>query len=306
MITVVGEALVDLTPVDCGGEPGFVPRPGGSPFNVAVGAARLGAPTGFVGRVSTDAFGAQLVGRLTGEEVGTSRVVRTDDPTTLAVVQLDAEGRATYGFYREGTSAFGLDAASVERIPEDTTVVHVSCGAVSLEDEPAGAALRAALTPRAGRITSFDPNVRPAFIADRDRYVDVVERTVAGCSLVKVSDEDLGWLYPGEPAEAVAGRWRGSGPGLVVVTRGDRGAVALGVARVDVAGWDVDVVDTVGAGDSFTAALLTWLHERGVTDVEALSALDDGALTKALRFSVAAAAMTCTRRGAEPPRRGEL
>lgn len=306
MITVVGEALIDLTPAVCGEEPGFVPRPGGSPFNVAVGTARLEVPTAFVGRVSTDAFGARLLDRLAAEAVDTSKAPRTDEPTTLAVVQLDEEGRATYGFYLEGTSAFGLSPDVAGALPAGTAIVHASCGAVSLQDDPAGAALRTALGPRDDVLTSFDPNVRPQFIPDRGPYVTLLEETVSGCDLVKVSDEDLAWLYPGEDPEAVAGRWREAGPAAVIVTRGERGAVALGSSRAEVAGREVAVVDTVGAGDSFTAAMLTWLHDHDVVDGGALGALGTRDLEEMLTFSVGAAAVTCTRRGADPPRRADL
>lgn len=305
MITVVGEALVDLTPGTCDGEPGFVPRPGGSPFNVAVGAARLGAPTAFVGALSHDAFGRRLAERLRDEGVDTTGAPRTDAPTTLAVVHLDDVGRASYDFYLEGTGAFGFDADPVPA-PAGTSVVHVSCGAVTLDRDPAGGTLRRALRGVGGALASFDPNIRPGFVADRDAYVRLLEETVAGCDLVKVSDEDLDWCYPDEPPDAVARRWLDLGPTLVVVTGGPVGAVAFGADRVEVPAPLVDVVDTVGAGDSFTAALLVWLHEQGATDRATVGALDRGALSEALSVAVRAAAVTCTRRGADPPRRSEL
>ena len=306
MITVVGEALVDLTPATCDGEPGLVPRPGGAPFNVAVGTARLGAPTAFVGALSTDGFGRGLAARLHEEGVDTAAAPETGAPTTLAVVQLDDAGRATYDFYLEGTAAYGL-APSAVAVPDTTTIVHVSCGAVTLAQEPAGRALQAALRGRDGALTSFDPNVRPGFVPDRDAYVTLLEDAVASCDVVKVSDEDLGWCYPDDDVDEVAQRWRASGPALVVVTGGPVGAGAYGPEeRVQVLAPAVEVVDTVGAGDSFTAALLVWLHERGATSPGDVGALDGGALTEALRFAAAAAAVTCTRRGADPPRRDEL
>lgn len=304
MITVVGEALIDLTPPD-GDGPGLVPVPGGSPFNVAVGTARLGVPTAFVGALSGDTFGQRLSERLAEEGVDVSAAPRVDLPTTLAVVHLDRQGRATYGFYLEGTTAAALRPGSIE-LPADTAIVHVSCGAVTLDHEPAGQALRAALTRPDAALSSFDPNVRPAFVHDHDGYVRLLEETVAACDLVKVSDEDLGWCYPDEPVEDVARRWRESGPALVVVTGGPVGAVAYGTDRAVVSAPMVEVADTVGAGDSFSAALLAWLHRRGATDRGALGSLDRTALTEALLFAVRAAAVTCTRRGADPPRSSEL
>lgn len=304
MITVVGEALVDLTPADAESS-ALVPVPGGSPFNVAIGVARLGVPAGFVGALGGDAFGERLVRRLAEEGVDTSAAVRSDAPTTLAVVHLDRHGRATYDFYLDGTAAMGLIPQAVA-LPRGTSIVHVGCGAVTLAHEPAGAALRTALSGTDGALRSFDPNVRPAFVDDRDAYVRMLEDAVAACDLVKVSDEDLDWCYPDEPVDAVARRWRDRGPALVVVTGGPVGAVAHGTERAEVAAPLVDVVDTVGAGDSFSAALLAWLHQRGATDRAAVAALDRTALTEGLRFAVRAAAVTCTRRGADPPRTAEL
>lgn len=304
MITVVGEALIDLTPVDRD-EQELVPVPGGSPYNVAIASARLGVPTAFLGALSNDAFGQRLARRLTEEGVDTDAAPRSEAPTTLAVVHLDPQGRATYDFYLDSTAAVGLTAEQVD-LPEDTGIVHVSCGAVTLAHEPAGQALRSALTRADGALRSFDPNVRPAFVHDHDDYVRLVEETVATCDLVKVSDEDLGWCYPDEPVEGVARRWRESGPALIVVTGGPVGAVAYGSDRAEVPAPLVDVVDTIGAGDSFAAALLAWLDRRGAADRGAIAALDRAALTEALRFAVRAAAVTCTRRGADPPRSSDL
>lgn len=307
-VVVVGEALVDLVPATCDDEPGLVPRAGGSPFNVAVAAARLGAPTTFVGRVSTDAFGALLAGTLEAEGVATDRLIRTDDPTTLAVVSLDDGGGATYGFYLTGTSAFGLTAEAV-RLPDDAAIVHVSCGAVLLDTEPAGHALRAAID-RATALTSFDPNVRPQFVDDLVAYARTVDTTAAACDLVKVSDDDLRTLHPQRDPLDVARAWADAGPRLVVVTRGPGGAVAVGAGldrEVRVAGRDRGpIADTVGAGDSFSGALVTWLHQHGVGDADALGALDADAVADALGFAADVAAVTVTRVGADPPRRGEL
>lgn len=304
MITVIGEALIDLTAVSSDG-PELVPVPGGSPYNVAIGSARLGAPTAFLGALSDDAFGDRLARGLGEEGVNIDAAPRSGAPTTLALVHLDRQGRASYDFYLEGTAAVGLTPEAIE-LPAGTTIVHVSCGAVTLAHEPAGRALRAALARADGALRSFDPNVRPAFVPDRDGYVQLLEETVASCDLVKVSDEDLGWCYPDEPVEDVARRWRESGAALVVVTGGPIGAVAYGTDRAEVPAPLVDVIDTVGAGDSFTAALLAWLHRRGATDRGAVASLDRTALTEALRFAVRAAAVTCTRHGADPPRASDL
>jgi fructokinase len=303
-IVVVGEALVDLAPRN-----GLlVPLPGGSPYNVAVGLGRLGTSTAFLGRRSTDGFGRLLTARLEEAGVALDPTSLTDAPTTLAVVHLDEEARASYGFYLSGTSAAGLRA---EQLPDlaDATAVHLSLGAVTLDTEPAGAAFVALVAREAGRRTvTLDPNVRPSVIADLAGYAERLEATVARCDLVKVSDEDLALLHPEEPAVDVARRWAGSGPAAVVVTRGPHGALGLTAAgaEVDVPGEEVEVVDTVGAGDAFSSGLLDALDRQGDLERDRLRRLGSDGLRSAVEAAVHVAAVTCTRPGADPPRRSEL
>jgi fructokinase len=303
-IVVVGEALVDLAPRN-----GLlVPLPGGSPYNVAVGLGRLGTSTAFLGRRSTDGFGRLLTARLEEAGVALDPTSLTDAPTTLAVVHLDEEARASYGFYLSGTSAAGLRA---EQLPDlaDATAVHLSLGAVTLDTEPAGAAFVALVAREAGRRTvTLDPNVRPSVIADLAGYAERLEATVARCDLVKVSDEDLALLHPEEPAVDVARRWAGSGPAAVVVTRGPHGALGLTAAgaEVDVPGEEVEVVDTVGAGDAFSSGLLDALDRQGDLERDRLHRLGSDGLRSAVEAAVHVAAVTCTRPGADPPRRSEL
>lgn len=310
-IVVVGEALVDLVPADTAAGAGYVPRAGGAPANVAVGASRLGAPVAFAGTLSSDAFGRLLAEHLAGEGVDLTLAPLVDDPTPLAVVTLDGAGVASYGFYLEGTAAASLTATTVAPLlgtADAPAVVHVSCGAVTLVDAAGGRALTSLLHQAHGRaLTSFDPNVRPAFLDDLGAYAGAVEAILPACDLVKVSDEDLAHLYPDTPAEEVAQRWRGAGAGAVVVTRGPDGALvdAAGGA-VSVPGIEVQVVDTVGAGDTFSAALLAWLHRRGTVDRAGLDALDADAWTAALSFGARAAAVTCTRVGADPPHAADV
>jgi fructokinase len=303
-VVVVGEALVDLVPT--GGT--LLPLPAGSPVNVAVGLGRLGVPTAFLGALSTDGFGGVLVDRLRDAGVSVDLAPRVDAPTTLAVVHLDADRRATYGFYLDGTSATVLDEGHLPALPAGAAV-HVSFGAVGPLHDPAGRALLALLR-RAGtdHLVSLDPNVRAVTDADRGRTVAALEGAVAGCHLVKVSDEDLAALYPDEHADALLERWAASGPALVVVTRGPDGASAVGVTagRVDVPGRRVEVVDTVGAGDAFTSGLLAHLDGTGHLEVGALGGLDATGLEAALRSATAVAAFTCAREGADPPTRADL
>lgn len=304
MIVVAGEALVDLAPRD----DLLVPLPGGAPYNVALGLGRLGHATAFLGRLSSDGFGRRLADHLAAEGVDLGLAVTTDDPTTLAVVHLDADGRASYGFYLAGTSAAGLSTADLPELPAGAAL-HVSLGAVSLDTVPAGAALEALIASARDRhLVMLDPNVRPGAIIDLADYTDRLGRLVSTIDLVKVSDEDLATLEPGSDPLALARTWAGTGTPLVVVTRGPDGAVAMRADRPDVAvaGEPVEVVDTVGAGDAFTAGLLAWLDAGPGLSREAVRALTDDEVAVALRHAVHVAALTCTRAGADPPRLTDL
>jgi fructokinase len=282
-----------------------VPLPAGSPVNVAVGLGRSRVAVDFAGPLSIDGFGQLLVERLVSAGVGIDDAPRTDAPTTLAVVHLDAQRRATYGFYLSGTSAaVPVDAVTLA----DGSALHVSFGAVGPTSDPAGLALVDLLRREAGRrVVTLDPNVRRVADEDRPSTVAAIEDAVAACDLVKVSDEDLATLHPGEDPAAVAERWVALGPAVVVVTLGPEGALARGVAGdVAVPGRRVAVVDTVGAGDAFTSGLLASLHRSGHLDRSALRRLDSQALLAAMDVAVEVSAITCTREGADPPTRDEL
>jgi fructokinase len=307
VIVVAGEALVDLAPR---GEQ-LLPLPGGSPYNVGIGLGRLEVATSYLGVLSTDGFGERLANRLVAEGVGLDLAPRTDAPTTLAVVHLDADGRASYGFYLEGTSAVTLDAEALPQLPPGASL-HVSLGAIGLAPAGTGRALGQLLTTASRqRFTSLDPNVRPVVfdvVGGRERYRVELDAAVAACDLVKVSDEDLEALADDGDALGLARQWADAGPVAVVVTRGPHGAVVVRATGEDVAvdGETVEVVDTVGAGDAFTSGLLAWLDEHGLADRARLAALDDASWSAALRFARRVAAITCTRAGSDPPRRTEL
>jgi fructokinase len=303
-IVVVGEALIDLAPRDGM----LLPLPGGSPYNVAVGLGRLGVPTSFAGPIGSDGFARLLRSRLVDAGVDLSPSATVDAPTTLAVVHLDEDARASYGFYLTATSAAALRPDVLPDL-DDAVAVHLSLGALTLDTEPAGTAFTALLHREAGRRTvSLDPNVRPSVIGDLAVYSRRIEALVARCDLVKVSDEDLQLLHPEEPPTQVARRWVRSGPAAVVVTRGSDGAFGVTAEgeEVEVAGEDVTVVDTVGAGDAFTSGLLGGLHDRGSLERDRLRDLGAGDLRAAMEAAVHIAAVTCTRAGADPPHRAEL
>jgi fructokinase len=298
VIVAAGEALIDLAP---DGDR-LRPLPGGSPYNVAIGVARLGRSVAYLGRLSTDGFGHLLQQRLTDESVDLSLVTRTDEPTTLAVVHLDERHQASYRFYLAGTSAAGLSTAELVELPADA-LLHVSFGAVGPGTAPAGPALCALLGREHGRrLTCLDPNVRPAALGDLDTARRRVEALLAKVDVAKVSDEDLAILYPGLADEDIAGAWLDLGPAIVVVTRGAKGGLAVTARhRVEVAAEAVEVVDTVGAGDAYSAGLLAWLDARQVRTRGAVEGLEVSDLEAALRQAGRVAALTCTRPGADPP-----
>lgn len=303
---IVGEALVDLVPEDDGR---LDPRAGGSARNVAIAAARLGADVSFVGGLSRDGFGRRMRQELISEGVDTSSAPEVDAPTPLAVVELAPDGHAEYSFHLEGTAALALHGDDLAALPGDQPL-HVSLGAVTLATPGIGDALVALLASHTA-LTSFDPNVRPAFLTDREADADRVDAAVSLVDLVRCSEEDLALLHPDRGPDEVAAAWLESGAGAVVVTQGAAGAVAwtpAGEVPSDITLWaerDPEG-DTVGAGDTFGAALLVALTERGIATRDDLVALTVEDWEAVLAFAGRAAAVTVQRRGADPPYRAEL
>lgn len=296
VILVGGEALVDLVPGPGGT---LLPRLGGGPFTVAVALGRLGAEVGLLARVSTDAFGAAQVRRLAEAGVHTGLVQRGGEPTALAVASVGADGSASYTFYLAGTAA----AAFADPGPLPPAVL--SLGSLGLVIEPAAAAYEAVLRREAaaGRLVALDPNVRPALIEDAGAWRERFEGWLPGVGLLKLSTEDAAWLAPGtRPPDAVA-RWLRRGPRAVVLTAGSGGLTVYTRSgpSVHVPAAPVVVADTIGAGDTVQAALLARLQ--GVAD---LDALPEPAWREVLDFAARAAAVTCSRSGADPPWAHEL
>jgi fructokinase len=307
MIVVCGEALIDLVPMSQGDEPAYVARAGGSSFNVAMGLGRLGTPVGFLGRLSTDPFGRMLRRRLLADGVDCHFVQEGDEPSTLAIVHLEAGAEPIYAFHDQGTADRML---RVEDLPADfpAEVAALHLGSISMVRQPGASAFEALMRREHGRrVLSLDPNVRPSLVGERSAYLARLEGWVSLADVVKVSQADLAWLYPETAPDVVAGTWLARGPGLVVVTRGHDGSFALTAGgRVDVAGTPVAVSDTVGAGDAFTSGLLAWLDEAGWLDHARIREIPADALRQCLVFANRAAAITCTRAGAQPPTRTEM
>jgi fructokinase len=300
VIVVAGEALIDLVPQGRGALAALTPALGGGPYNTAVALGRLGSPTAFCSRVSYDAFGEALLDRLRRTGVDVSGVQRGAEPTTLAVATVGADGSAAYSFYVEGTAdrLFGTPAA----LPPGTRAV--SFGTCSLVLEPGASAYEELMRDAAARgvFTALDPNIRAGLIADPDAYRARFETWLPSVSLLKLSAEDAEWLG-GTPRE-----WLAAGPAAVVVTRGGAGLTVFtrDGGEYAVPGERVDVVDTIGAGDTVNAALLHGLAVRDALNEQALGALGPDGWAELLRFAARAAAVTCSRAGAEPPYAREL
>ncbi|WRZ93573.1 carbohydrate kinase [Streptomyces sp. NBC_01007] len=300
MIVVAGEALIDLVPQGAGALAGLLPRLGGGPYNTAVALGRLGSPTAFCSRLSRDAFGEALLAGLGDAGVDVSSVQRGGEPTTLAVATIGADGSAAYSFYVEGT-ADRLFAAP-DRLPDAARAV--SFGTCSLVLEPGASAYEELMRAAAaqGVFTALDPNIRAGLIPDPDAYRARFRSWLPSVSLLKLSEEDARWLG-GTPRE-----WLAAGPAAVVITQGGDGLTAFtrdGSVH-SVPGEPVDVVDTIGAGDTVNAALLHGLAAQNALSPAALAELDPQGWTELLRFAARAAAITCSRAGAEPPYAREL
>lgn len=304
VIVVAGESLIDLVPQRTArGDaplPPLLPRPGGGPYNTAVALGRLGSPVTFCSRVSADGFGEALLGGLHAAGVRTSLVQRGPEPTSLAVAEVGADGSAGYGFYMTGTADRLFELPP--ELPDGARALAL--GTCSLVLEPGASAYEALLRREAERgvFTLLDPNIRPGLIPDADAYRARFAGWLPSVSLLKLSEDDAAWLG-GSPE-----RWTAEGPDAVVLTHGDRGlsvrtreGVEAAVPAVAVA-----VADTIGAGDTVNAALLHDLAGRDALSGRGLLSLDAAAWTEVLAFAARAAAVTCSRTGAEPPYASEL
>lgn len=293
----------------------FEVAPGGSPANVALGLARLGVSTRLLARIADDMLGRRIRDHLATNGVGLDHVVTATEQTSMAMVAVDADGSPTYDFRISGTAdwqwteaelADALDAGPAG------AVVALHSGSLALTTPPGAAVLRALMRRAAATATiSYDPNCRPRLMGAPQDVLAGVHELLAGADVVKVSSEDLQWLVPGSTPEDVLEDWLARGPALVAVTLGGDGVIA-GTAsglRSRRRGVPVTVVDTVGAGDTFSAALLAGLHRRallGAAARPALRAMDVATVDALLDEAVLAAAITCSRRGADPPTRDDL
>ena len=292
-IWVCGEVLIDVLPTS--------PVVGGGPANTAKSLARLGHAVDFVGGISTDAYGQMARKELERDGVGLGLALESNKPTCTATVQLDSAGVATYKFVIDETATFEFSPAWLpdpERLKP--SVLHI--GTLATVVEP-GASILFDWAVKCAEFAPivFDPNVRPSFLGDREKYCQAVEKWVGISSVVKLSDEDIAWLYPDQSLDEVAHRWLEGETSLVVVTRGAKGIIGYTQgASEEVEGVRVDVVDTVGAGDTVGAILVEGVVQRSV------AGLVGHTLSTVLHRAVVAAGITVSRAGAQPPRKHEL
>jgi fructokinase len=301
-----GEALIDFLPRETReGALAFQPFCGGSIFNTAIALGRLGVPTGFLGGLSDDFFGDQLREALSASHVDFSYSPVSSRYTIAAFVKLE-DGQAHYSFIDEGSACRSL---SVEQLPLlDDTVSALHLGSISIVPEPSGGALEY-LCEREHRkkVISFDPNIRPGLVKDRDAHLSRIGRFAAMADLIKMSEEDLAWIAPGSRADTIAEGWLERGAKAVVVTRGGDGAIAFSEAgTAEIAAIKQKVADTVGAGDTFTAGFLTYLHRNHLLSKSAIAQLSLEHLRGAITLAARAAAVTVSRPGADPPWAHEL
>jgi fructokinase len=302
VILVGGEALYDL--VLQGAADDLHGHPGGGPFNTARTIGRLEQPVAYLGRLSTDRFGRRLEALLVEDGVSLDSVVRTDEPTTLALAEVDHDGVARYRFYERGTAAPGLTAeTALQALPARVDIVHV--GTLGLVLEPVATALEAVVERLADdALVAVDPNCRPWVVDDRDAYRERIRRVLGRAHVVKVSEEDIEFLEPARAGVEGVRALLENGPAVGLLTRGPNGAlVVTRTAEVAVPAPRAKVVDTIGAGDAFGGGFLAWWSERGLGRDE-LGNID--LVVEATEFACLVAARTCSRPGASPPYRSEL
>ncbi|WP_027571866.1 carbohydrate kinase [Bradyrhizobium sp. WSM1743] len=302
MLIACGDALIDLVPTrNIEGREAVMPAVGGSCLNVAIGMARLGAPTGFVGGISTDLFGRMIADHAIASNVALDLATRSDHQTTLAFVRIIA-GESHYAFYDAETATRSWTYRRGS-IPFDTVeAVHI--GSTTLVNDQGAAETKALIADaRASSTISFDPNCRPNLVKDKLAYLARMAEFAGHADLIKMSDVDFAYLFGEEPYQQRASTLLGQGTSLVVITRGNNGAIAWHAAagQIEIAAPKIEVADSIGAGDSFQAALLFALHKQGRIARQQLADISTEELRRALSFAANCAGLTCTRPGADPP-----
>ena len=308
MILCCGEALIDMVAApSLDGPDGFVPHSGGAVFNTAIALGRLGARAGMLTGLSHDMFGDQLADALKASDVDTTHIIRSVRPSTLAFVKLE-DGQASYSFFDENSAGRMIRPEDMPALPSDVTALFF--GGISLASDPSASAYAALLDRQGGpRAVMIDPNIRPLFITDAEGYRRRMAAMIRQADIVKVSDEDLNWLNPAPLTQSEKiSAMLDTGPSVVIVTQGAEGAIATLADGTSIAvpAAKTNVVDTIGAGDTFNAGFLAKLSELDLLTPEALGTLDLDALRDAMTYGARVAAITVSRAGANPPWANEL
>ena len=308
MILCCGEALIDMVAApSLDGPDGFVPHSGGAVFNTAIALGRLGARAGMLTGLSHDMFGDQLADALKASDVDTTHIIRSNRPSALAFVKLE-DGQASYSFFDENSAGRMIRPEDMPALPSDVTALFF--GGISLASDPSASAYAALLDRQGGpRAVMIDPNIRPLFITDAEGYRRRMAAMIRQADIVKVSDEDLNWLNPAPLTQAEKiSAMLDTGPSVVIVTQGAEGAIATLADGTSIAvpAAKTNVVDTIGAGDTFNAGFLAKLSELDLLTPEALGTLDPDALRDAMTYGARVAAITVSRAGANPPWANEL
>ena len=305
MIICCGEALIDMISEPDGAT--FVPHVGGAVLNTAVALGRLGVPTSLITGLSSDPFGLMIKTALAASRVSTAHAVHNDRNTTLAFVHLE-NGQATYSFYDDNTATRKITTADLKTLPDDTEAIFF--GGISLCNPPvADTLVEIALAQPADKLVMINPNIRPSFITDKTAYSSRLKSLLIRADIVKLSDDDINWLIEGNASLVEKGHAvLAMGPKLLLLTQGSSGATALikGRKPVHVAATKVEIIDTVGAGDTFNAACLATLRAEDALAPSVLETLSYEKLTKMLTTANRTAAVTVSRTGANPPWANEL
>ena len=315
MIVCAGEAVIDMvqTHVPGLGEV-FLPLPGGCSYNTSIAISRLGTPAAFLGRLSTNFFGEIFVKRLRENNVREDLLIRCEQNSILAFVRIEKGKDPQYAFYDEGTSDRFLLSEDIKPLPEETSCIVF--GSISMTMEPAASTIEKLILKEAEKkktVIAFDPNIRPIMIKDRDAYIKRFEKWIRASTIAKISSEDFEYIFPNTETEEALRKIINLGSRLAIATLGPNGATAI-LRRADGSATKVsapaahitEVADTVGAGDTFHGAFLSWLQRRGKMSHNGIAGLSENDLYDALVFANKAAAIVCTRRGAEPPNMEEV
>jgi fructokinase len=307
-ITSMGDCLIDFLPLQPDDQTtGFRMYPGGSLLNVAVGIARLGPPVAFASKLANDYFGRYLRAYIDKNGIDTRYLATTEALSTLAFVTMEAK-QASFAFYGDGTADTLMTMDDVPAsLFEETSILHV--GSTSLLRGTTPDTIRATFEQIKGKaLLSLDPNIRPQLVKDEAKYRALLQHLISLTDVLKLSDADLDWLLPGQSVETAMQTLIEQGPAIVIVTLGANGAAAIkkDEAILRIPGFAVEVNDTIGAGDTFCAGLLTALTDHNILTRATLAEITAEQLRAILRFAAGAAALDCTREGADPPTRAEL